>query len=134
MLFDCPVKSETSCLKDAIKAGEHLCIQFKAEDRLPQPFVPGIVHLVQGKQRAHGSTQRFHQDTVELEPILAPHERRQVREIRLPMCQHGTPTFLLHHWREVAEPAFPLLAEALAVRDQFSIRSAMICWHSVRHA
>ena len=92
-----PSKSGALCLEDAIKAGEHLCIQSRAEDRLPQPFVPRIVHLVQGKQRSQGGAHRLHQDAVELEPIGAPHQRRQVREIRLPVGQHGASTFLLHH-------------------------------------
>jgi hypothetical protein len=112
MLFACPVKSGAVCLEEAIKAGEHLCVQSKVQDRLPQPFVSGIVHLVQGKERSHGGAQRFHQDAVELEPIGALHQRRQVREIRLPMAQHGAPAFLLHRRREGAEPAFPLLAYA----------------------
>src|SRR6516165_9561537 len=50
VLFDCTVKSGALRLENSIKAGEHLCIQSKAKDRLPQPFVTGIVHLMQGKQ------------------------------------------------------------------------------------
>jgi hypothetical protein len=44
-----------------------------------------------------GGAHRLHQDAVELEPIGASHQRRQVREIRLPVGQHGAPTLLLHH-------------------------------------
>src|SRR5262245_33327598 len=73
-LFHGIFRDVSPCSPEAIKPGQDLCLQSKADDRLAQPFITGKAHIMQRKQGAYGETHRLHQDAVELEPVLA---RRQ---------------------------------------------------------
>src|SRR5437667_10386915 len=70
---------------------------------------------------------------MDLEPIGSPHERGQVGEMCLAVSYYGAHAFLFHHRWEGAEPASPLLAEAISVQHQFSIRKASSRNQRIQH-